>query len=291
MPDIPEIYHLETIEQMRAVADELRQRILEALGQQPMTITQLGKLLNKTPAKVLYHVRELEQVGLVVLVERREKSGALEKYYRAVARNLGIPDALLQRASPDEMINVFSGWLQRISHSFMQTLTEISRTNEQPLHSSVLFQDTDLWLTDEEYEQTIKQIRRLLEPFQTPRGMEGERGRTFVQMAYPASSATARAEGPFFPPAQPQPAPGASTTAASKEKDYVIVAGSTTYSRKDLERSLATGKLLYIYMFGYCRFADDVTPELIDQTIGRFRLRGKLVAAPEVRAALKRKEV
>jgi DNA-binding transcriptional ArsR family regulator len=291
MPNIPEVYHLETIEQMRAVADELRQRLVEALGQQPMTITQLGKLLNESPAKVLYHVRELERVGLVVLVETREKSGALEKYYRAVAKNFGISGGLLQRVSPDEMMAIFGGWLQRISRNFMQALSEISRKDEQPLQSLVLLQDTDFWLTDEEYEHAIKQIRRLLKPYETPRGIEGERERTLVQIVYPtASSAAAKDKEPLFFSAPPQPTAVSSPSPASKERDYVIVAGSTTYSRKDLEQSLQAGKVLYIYMFGYCRFNEDVTPELIDQAIGRFRFRGKLVASPEVRAALKRKE-
>ena len=62
--EVPEVYNLETIEQMRAIADPLRQRIMQELLQQPRTVTQVAEVLGIAPAKVHYHVRELERVGL-----------------------------------------------------------------------------------------------------------------------------------------------------------------------------------------------------------------------------------
>jgi len=75
-----ERYEIENIEQLRAIADVLRLRIIDILQKQPMTVTQLGEVLGLAPAKVHYHVRELERVGLLRLVETREKGGILEKY-------------------------------------------------------------------------------------------------------------------------------------------------------------------------------------------------------------------
>ena len=68
-----EQYEIETIEQLRAIADLLRLRIVDILKEKPMTVTQLGEALGQAPAKVHYHVRELEKVGLLRLVETREK--------------------------------------------------------------------------------------------------------------------------------------------------------------------------------------------------------------------------
>ena len=70
-----ESYEIENIEQLRAIADMLRLRIFEMLQQKPMTVTQLGEELGEAPAKVHYHVRELEKVGLLRLVETCEKGG------------------------------------------------------------------------------------------------------------------------------------------------------------------------------------------------------------------------
>ncbi len=63
-----EFYEIESIEQLRAIADMLRLRIFEILQQKPMTVTQLGEELGEAPAKVHYHVRELEKLGLLRLV-------------------------------------------------------------------------------------------------------------------------------------------------------------------------------------------------------------------------------
>ncbi len=296
MSDIPEVYHLETIEQMRAIADEMRQRIAEALGQQPMTITQLGKLLNETPAKVLYHVRELERVGLIVLVERREKSGALEKYYRAVAKNLNISEALLQRTSPDETIAAVSAALQNVTRSFITALASMLRKQSFERADFPALEGAQVWVTDEEYLQLLKQINTLVEPYRTPRGREGERERTFLSMAYlPVSDSTEEASSAASAPAaaqeQPSTRASASSTSAASPHQRTIGIGLVIYSRRDLERSAKAGKKIDIDFVGYCGFTSDVTPELIEQAIGRFRFRGKLNAAPEVRAALKRKEV
>src|SRR5260221_14087956 len=99
-----ENYEIETNEQLRAIADMRRARILELLRDQPMTVTQLGELMGEAPAKAHYHVRELERVGLLRLVQTREKGGILEKYYRAVAEDIQVPRSLLSSAPTDEAL-------------------------------------------------------------------------------------------------------------------------------------------------------------------------------------------
>jgi DNA-binding transcriptional ArsR family regulator len=99
-----ERYEIETLEQLRAIADVRRLRIVDLLREQPLTVTQLGERMGLAPAKVHYHVRELEKVGLLRLVETREKGGILEKYYQAIAREVCVPDGLLLTAPSDETI-------------------------------------------------------------------------------------------------------------------------------------------------------------------------------------------
>src|SRR5712692_8758246 len=96
-----ENYEIETNEQLRAIADMRRARILELLRDQPMTVTQLGELMGEAPAKIHYHVRELEKVGLLRLVETREKGGILEKYYQPIAREISVEKALLSAPSDE----------------------------------------------------------------------------------------------------------------------------------------------------------------------------------------------
>jgi DNA-binding transcriptional ArsR family regulator len=206
--DLPEIYHLESIEQVRALADELRLRIVDLLLGQALTVTQLGKLLGVAPARVHYHVRELERVGLLRLVETREKGGILEKYYRAVARHVAVPPALLRGASPDESIAAIEHLLQSVSATFVQAFAHALRAPETP-RTPLALTTTPLWLAPQEHEQLVARIQALLEPYTLPRNVPDERPCNLVQILYapPAPTgdvATVVAPSPPAPPRSPR---------------------------------------------------------------------------------------
>src|SRR5579863_3964276 len=127
-----EQYEIENIEQLRAVADLLRLRIIDMLGKQPMTATQLGERLGEAPAKMHYHVRELEKVGLLKLVETREKGGILEKYYQPVARELSVNKALLAVPS-DESTAMLRTLLGQITEGFLRQFHHaVEQKSEKP---------------------------------------------------------------------------------------------------------------------------------------------------------------
>ncbi len=75
-------------EDFKALADARRIRMLGWLAREALTVTQLADKLGELPATVHHHVKMLERAGLVELAHTREKSGILEKYYRAVAERI-----------------------------------------------------------------------------------------------------------------------------------------------------------------------------------------------------------
>jgi DNA-binding transcriptional ArsR family regulator len=77
---------LESADQIRALAHPLRQQILRLLTDEMRTNKQVAATLNEVPARVHFHIRELEAAGLIELVKEQPKGGVIEKYYRAVAR-------------------------------------------------------------------------------------------------------------------------------------------------------------------------------------------------------------
>ncbi len=172
-PPIPQVYSLETIEQLRTIADPLRARIYDLLVRQPLTAKQVGVALGEAPAKIHYHVRELERVGLVKLVETRERGGILEKYYRAVARILDTPPGLLQ-SQPDAVLAAARDSLALITRGFLRTL-EYSLRHEKTDVPPLTIDGSTLWVTKEEYHELLCQIAKLYEAYQAPRGVEGER--------------------------------------------------------------------------------------------------------------------
>jgi DNA-binding transcriptional ArsR family regulator len=70
----------------KALSHPLRQRILEQLSAGgEASPSQLARYLEEPVANVAYHVRILLKLDCVELVRTRQRRGALEHYYRAIA--------------------------------------------------------------------------------------------------------------------------------------------------------------------------------------------------------------
>lgn len=266
-----ERYEIENIEQLRAVADLLRLRIIDLLQKQPMTVTQLGEMMGEAPARLHYHVRELEKVGLLKLVETREKGGILEKYYQPVARELSVDRALFS-ASSDESLAMLRAWLDQISDGFLR---EVRRTFAQKSEKpDAIFGLSRMYMTLEEQERFWKQVAELAKPYETQRGIEGERELVTVMLMYPEGAVN---DTTVMPPVSPS-------------TRNVRIVGATGYNRAELEKILAKGQRLNIEVVGICSFADDITADLADRAISHLRVVGKLYASPAVREALMKKQ-
>ncbi len=87
---------IQKLEQVKALTDPLRQRILHALCQDALTTKQVAQQLGEKPTRLYHHVAALERAGLVQIVETRQKRGTVEKYYRAVAQKFVIDKKLFE---------------------------------------------------------------------------------------------------------------------------------------------------------------------------------------------------
>ena len=83
-----------------ASLDPMRARILAALSE-PHTATTLAARLGLARQKVNYHVKTLEQHGLVELVEERRKGNVTERVVQASALAYVISPAALATVAPD----------------------------------------------------------------------------------------------------------------------------------------------------------------------------------------------
>ena len=80
-----DIYYIESITQIRAMAEPTRWRMLGLLRLRAMTGSQLARALNIPRTRAHYHLGILKEVGLVELQHQQLNSGIVEKYYTAVA--------------------------------------------------------------------------------------------------------------------------------------------------------------------------------------------------------------
>ena len=62
--------------------------MMELFAESPRTTKQVAELLDQPPTRLYHHVAALERAGLLVLTERRQNRGAVEKWYTSVARQI-----------------------------------------------------------------------------------------------------------------------------------------------------------------------------------------------------------
>jgi DNA-binding transcriptional ArsR family regulator len=75
-------------ELVRVAAHRLRIRALAIFSERAASPKELAAELDTPVGNISYHVRELEQLGMIELVEEKQRRGAVEHFYRAVHRPL-----------------------------------------------------------------------------------------------------------------------------------------------------------------------------------------------------------
>src|SRR3954449_11729109 len=98
--DMHDVAVIEDAAAAEVALDPTRARMLAELAE-PHTATTLAARLGLARQKVNYHVRTLEQHGLVELVEERRKGNMTERVVRASAAAYVISPAALAAVAPD----------------------------------------------------------------------------------------------------------------------------------------------------------------------------------------------
>ncbi len=78
-------------EQLHAIGDPTRWRILGRLQVGPASIQELATALGRAKGTIGHHVRVLERAGLIRLAETKRVRGVTEKRYLRVARQFRLP--------------------------------------------------------------------------------------------------------------------------------------------------------------------------------------------------------
>jgi DNA-binding transcriptional ArsR family regulator len=73
-------------EQLKALADEVRSRIIVLLREHARSVTELADRLDMPKGTVAHHVKVLEQAGLLKVVRTRKVRALTENYYGRTAR-------------------------------------------------------------------------------------------------------------------------------------------------------------------------------------------------------------
>jgi DNA-binding transcriptional ArsR family regulator len=89
MTEPAESFTIRTPEQLRAVSDPLRQRLMGAFAE-PATVKQAAAKLGVPLGRLYHHVDQLEAAGLIRVVSERKRRATVERTFQAVARRLAV---------------------------------------------------------------------------------------------------------------------------------------------------------------------------------------------------------
>ncbi len=84
-----------TSDQLKAIGDDLRLTILGMLSERAATTTQLAESLDRPKGSVGYHLKVLEEAGLIHIVRTAKVRALTAKYYGRTARTFlikGLPN-------------------------------------------------------------------------------------------------------------------------------------------------------------------------------------------------------
>jgi DNA-binding transcriptional ArsR family regulator len=141
---------VEEPEGLRAALGPLRRAVLERM-REPASASEIGAVLGVPRQRVNYHVKELENAGLVELVEERRRRGFTERVMRATARAFVVDPAVLgPSASPAATIRARDRFAaEHLMSTAAATVREVGRMvaaadakNKRLLTFTV---ETELW--------------------------------------------------------------------------------------------------------------------------------------------------
>jgi DNA-binding transcriptional ArsR family regulator len=109
----PDTFLVETAEQLKALAEPLRQSLLEQFCA-PATIKQAAAKLGVPATRLYHHVDQLLAAGLI-RVEREEKRRAVsERFFQAVARRFAASPSAFGGDRADERARIARSYLEEL---------------------------------------------------------------------------------------------------------------------------------------------------------------------------------
>ncbi len=95
--EMEDFMRADSTEHYKALGNPTREQVMALLSERAATITQLAAAMGKPKGSVGYHVKVLEQAGLVRVVRTNKVRAMTEKYYGRTARTV-----ILGKANEDD---------------------------------------------------------------------------------------------------------------------------------------------------------------------------------------------
>jgi len=152
-------------EQLRALADELRARMISMLRERAWSTQELSRELDIPKGTVGHHLKVLESAGLIRVVRTRQVRAVTEKYYGRVARLF-----LFESEDPDDLRTLGATTMRQAAH-------ELANAPEGAAWGFVRAR-----LTAEDAQKFHRRLGRLLDDFREREVPDGVRVKLAVAL-------------------------------------------------------------------------------------------------------------
>jgi DNA-binding transcriptional ArsR family regulator len=142
---------------VRALGHPLRVRVLAILEERTASAVELARILDADIGVVAYHVRKLNQLGLIELVRETRVRGAIQRHYRAYERPR-VSDDAWEQAPPVAKQAAVDAALQQI-YDYGRASNAAGGFDRRDAHIT----RTALRLDAEGWEQLARSLKRVLE--------------------------------------------------------------------------------------------------------------------------------
>jgi DNA-binding transcriptional ArsR family regulator len=148
---------------LELLAHPVRLRIVHALrGGRTLTTAGLSTLLPDVSKAMVYrHVDLLAGAGVLEVAQERRVRGAVERLYRLRADRATVTSETSAALAPDDYWRVFVTALTVLTAEFRSYL---DREDADPSGDQVGFRQHAIWLSREELEQLIADLRHVIVP-------------------------------------------------------------------------------------------------------------------------------
>ncbi|MGI9649419.1 MAG: helix-turn-helix domain-containing protein [Acidimicrobiia bacterium] len=138
----------------------VRLRIIQTLAGRDMTSLQLVEALEDVPQATLYrHMRQLKEGGLVRVADERQVRGGVERTYQIVPAAVHLDEEAAGRLSAEDHRRYFATFVGSLIVGFDRYL---SGGGGDFGADRVGYQQTPMWLTDEEFDEMARRVAAIL---------------------------------------------------------------------------------------------------------------------------------
>ncbi|WP_186578583.1 helix-turn-helix domain-containing protein [Aquibacillus kalidii] len=161
----------------------VRMRIIQALmPSERLTVQEIESRLDDVPPATLYrHVKKLQEIGLIKVVDEQQIRGTIKKTYAISIGALRTPDDFVD-ISNEEHLNYFLLFTSFLQSEYKRYLESSDKQFEQ---DGVGYRYVSVYASDEEFHDWLLDFRKLMERLMENKNSKGRKKRTIANIFLP----------------------------------------------------------------------------------------------------------